>query len=487
MTKLDDSRIKQQFQPNIVARKRPNKIKKFFTETLGPGFVTGAADDDPSGVATFSQAGAQFGPNLMWMPLFVFPLMVCIQEMSARIGLVTHRGIIRILKEDFPPYVLWLVGLLTVPAIMINVGADLLAMGAVANMLIPAVPTSAFSVLAGVLILAMLFFLDYNQAANALKWAACTLILYFFVPFFVEQDWGLVARSMVIPHIEFTPAFIGMMGAFLGTNISAYLFFWESSMVVDHSENKYGRLYENPAAEIPDLRHEIKEMQKDNAFGMGVAVSIMFFVVWACASTLYPRGITDINTVDQAAKALEPIAGEMAYLLFAFAILASGFIAVPVLAGTCGYIAAEAFGLPRGMDKKLHQAKMFYAVIFLSVLLSLMINFTGIGAVQALILSAVIYAITVPPAIWFILKICNSPRIMGRFTNGRWSNIIGYFTLVLMCVAAVCLVFTTFILPQPSDSGLTNSPNSPSPASPAPTSKPQSFLTPALRAPSLPS
>ncbi len=484
MTKLEP-RIPEQVRPRNPIHKRVHKLKKFFSETLGPGFVTGAADDDPSGVATFSQAGAQFGPNLMWMPLFVFPLMVCIQEMSARIGLVTHRGIIRILKEDFPPYVLWLVGLITIPAIMINVGADLLAMGAVANMLVPSVPTWAFSVAAGMAILAMLFLFDYERAANVLKWAACTLILYFFVPFFVEQDWGLVARSMVIPHFEFTPSFIGTVGAFLGTNISAYLFFWESSMFVDHAENKYGRLYENPLEEIPNLRHEIKDMQKDNAFGMGVAVSIMFFVVWACASTLYPRGITDINTVEQAAKALEPIAGEFAYFLFAFAILASGFIAVPVLAGTCGYIAAEAFGLPRGMDKKLHQAKLFYAVMFLAVLLSLMINFTGIGAVQALIFSAVVYAITVPPAIWFILRICNSPRIMGRFTNGRWSNIIGYFTFGLMCLAAACLVVTTFILPQPADSGLTNSPNSPSPASPAPSSKPQSLLAPFQRAPEL--
>ena len=481
MTKLD-ARIKEPLQPEGRPHKQ-NKIKAFFTETLGPGFVTGAADDDPSGVATFSQAGAQFGPNLMWMPLFVLPLMVCIQEMSARIGLVTHRGIIRILKEDFPPYVLWLVGLITIPAVMINVGADLLAMGAVAHMLVPAVPTAAFSILAGVVILVMLFLFDYKQAANVLKWSACTLILYFFVPFFVEQDWGLVLRSMVIPHFEFTPSFIGTVGAFLGTNISAYLFFWESSMVVDHANHKYGRLFPNPAAEIPDLRYEVKEMQKDNAFGMGVAVSIMFFVVWACASTLYPRGITDINTVEQAAKALEPIAGEFAYFLFAFAILASGFIAVPVLAGTCGYITAEAFGLPRGMDKKLHQAKVFYAVMFLAVVLSLLINFTGIGAVQALIFSAVVYAITVPPAIWFILRICNSRRIMGRFTNGRLSNIIGYFTFGLMCLAAVCLVVTTFILPQPSDSGLTNSPNSPSPASPASRPQSQSLLPDAQIAP----
>ena len=417
----------------------------------------------------------------MWMPLFVFPMMVCIQEMSARIGMVTHRGIIKIIKEEFPPYVLWIVGLVTLPAITINVGSDLLAMGAVANMLVPAVPTSIFSMIAGAIIISTLFFASYERVANVLKWAACALVLYFFVPFFVHQDWLLVARSIVTPHFELSTSYIGTVGAFLGTNISAYLFFWESSMFVDHAEHRYGQLYARPEAAIPNLRQEVKEMQKDNAFGMGIAVSIMFFVVWACASTLFVNGTTDMDTVDQAAKALEPIAGEFAYLLFAFAILASGFIAVPVLAGTCGYIAAEAFNLPRGMDKKLYEAKVFYAVMLISVLLSLLINVTGIGAVQALIFSAVIYGITVPPAIWYILKICNNPRIMGSFTNGTWSNIVGYFTFGLMCLAAVCLIFTTFILPQPSDSGLTNAP----PSAPSPKVSPQSVLPLPVNAPDL--
>ncbi|MBE9014286.1 Nramp family divalent metal transporter [Pseudanabaenaceae cyanobacterium LEGE 13415] len=479
---FDRSRVNRHLRQRIANRNLVVKVKHFFTKTLGPGFVTGAADDDPSGVATFSQAGAQYGTQLMWLPLFVFPMMVCIQEMSARIGLVTHRGIIRIIKEEFPPYVLWLVGLITLPAVTINVGSDLLAMGAVANMLVPSVPTSLFSIIAGVLIICTLFFASYERVANVLKWAACALVLYFCVPFFVKQDWGLVARSMITPHFEFNASYIGTVGAFLGTNISAYLFFWESSMFVDHAEHRYGQLFDRPADHIPHLHHEVKEMQKDNAFGMGIAVTIMFFVVWACASTLFASGVTDINTVDQAAKALEPIAGEFAYFLFAFAILASGFIAVPVLAGTCGYIAAEAFSLPRGMDKKLYEAKVFYAVMLVSVVLSLLINLTGIGAVQALIFSAVVYGITVPPTIWYILKICNNPRIMGAYTNGFWSNFVGYFTFGIMSLAAVCLIFTTFILPQPNDSGLTNAPNSPS--APAPKTSPQSTL-PLLNAPKI--
>lgn len=450
----------KQTRQAIVARRVVNRVKRF-TEILGPGFVTGAADDDPSGIANFSQAGAQYGLQLLWLPPFIFPMMVCIQEMSARIGLVTRRGIITIIKDEYPSYALWLVGLITIPAIMINVGSDLLAMGAVSHMLIPQVSTEVFSAIAGFLILASLFLFSYNRIASVLKWAACVLSVYFFVPFFVKQDWLLVLHSLVTPHFQFDTAFLGTVGAFFGTNISAYLFFWECSMEIDDHEHKYGHLFSDPEAELPDMMQEVKTMQKDNAFGMAIAGTIMFFVVWACGSTLYPRGITDINTVDQAAEALKPIAGEAAYLLFAAGILASGLIAVPVLAGTCGYIAAEAFGYPRGMDKKLHQAKMFYGVIFLCVLLSLAINFTGIGAVQALIFSAVVYGITVPPSIFYIISICNNPRIMGRFTNNIWSNIVGYFTFGIMCVAAVVLIWTTFFVTQPPHSGLTNTPSTP--------------------------
>jgi len=454
--------IQEQQRQAAVARRVVNKIKRW-AGILGPGFVTGAADDDPSGIANFSQAGAQYGLQLLWLPPFVFPMMVCIQEMSARIGLVTRRGIITIIKDEYPPYVLWLVGLITIPAIMINVGSDLLAMGAVSHMLLPQVSIEVFSTSAGLLILASLFLFNYNRIASGLKWAACVLGVYFFIPFCVKQDWLLVLRSCVTPHFQLDTAFLGTVGAFLGTNISAYLFFWESSMEVDDQEHKYGHLFDDPEAQLPDLMLEVKTMQKDNAFGMAIAGSIMFFVVWACASTLYPKGITDINTVDQAAEALRPIAGDAAYLLFAIGILASGFIAVPVLAGTCGYIAAEAFGAPRGMNKKLPEAKVFYGVIFLSVLLSLGINFTGIGAVQSLIFSAVVYGITVPPSIFYIISICNNPRIMGRFTNNIWSNIVGYFTLGVMCVAAVVLVWTTFFVPQPPNSGLTNPPLTPAP------------------------
>ncbi|MBV8885123.1 MAG: Nramp family divalent metal transporter, partial [Chroococcidiopsidaceae cyanobacterium CP_BM_RX_35] len=420
------SNLREQQRQAIVARRVVNKVKGFF-KILGPGFVTGAADDDPSGIANFSQAGAQYGLKLLWLAPFVFPLMVCIQEMSARIGLVTRRGIITIIKEEYPPLALWLVGLLALPATTINVGSDLLAMGAVSHMLLPQVSTVVFSVIAGILVLALLFLLNYNRVTSVLKWAACVLVLYFFVPFFVKQDWGLVLRSLVTPHLQFEPAFLGTLGAFIGTNISVYLFFWESSTFVEDQQHKYGHLFNDPEAELPDLMREVKTMQKDNAFGMAITGTIMFFVVWACGSTLFTKGITDINTVDQAAEALRPIAGEAAYLLFAVGILASGLIAVPVLAGSCGYIAAEAFGCPRGMDKKLPEAKVFYAVIFLSVALSLLINLTGIGAVQALIFSATVYGIIAPPTIFYIMNICNNPRIMGRFTNNIWSNIVGYF------------------------------------------------------------
>jgi len=458
------SKLQEQQRQATVARRVVNKAKRFF-KILGPGFVTGAADDDPSGIANFSQAGAQYGFKLLWLAPFIFPLMVCIQEMSARIGLVTRRGIITIIKEEYPPYALWLVGLLALPATIINVGSDLLAMGAVSHMLLPQISTAVFSVIAGILVLALLFLLDYNRVTSVLKWTACVLVAYFFVPFFVQQDWGLVVRSLFTPHFQFDPAFLGTFGAFIGTNISVYLFFWESSTFVDDQQQKYGHLFRDPEAVLPDLRQEVKTMQQDNAFGMAIAGTIMFFVVWACGSTLFAKGIKDINTVDQAAEALRPIAGDAAYFLFAIGILASGLLAVPVLAGSCGYITAEAFGCPRGMDKKLPEAKVFYAAIFLSVALSLMINLTGIGAVQALIFSATVYGMIAPPTIFYIINICNNRRIMGQFTNNIWSNIVGYFLLGLMCVVAAILIWTTFFVPQPPNSGLTNTPSIPVPTS----------------------
>ncbi len=450
--------VQKQIRQAIVIRKTVNKVKRFF-KILGPGFVTGASDDDPAGIATYSTAGAQFGLQLLYLAPLVLPLMVSVQEMSARIGIVTHKGIIRIFKEYYPPYVLWLVGLLTLPAIIINIGSDLLAMGAVAHMLMTQIPVYVFSVFAAFAIILSLVIFSYERVASVMKWIACFLGVYLIVPFFVQQDWLLVLKSAVTPHFQFDHTFISTVGAVFGTTLSAYLFFWESSMEVDDQKHKHGRLFKHPDAEIEDLMGEVKDMHKDNLFGMFFANILMFFIIWACGTTLFPKGITDINTVDQAAEALKPIAGEYAYLLFALGILAAGFLAVPVLAGTCGYITAEAFGCPRGMDKKFGEAKVFYLTIFLSILISLAINFTGIGAVQALIFSAVVYGITVPPSIFYILDICNNRRIMGRFTNNIWSNITGYTAFDIMCVAAVALIWTTFFVPQHPNSPLTMPPS----------------------------
>ena len=399
---------------------------------LGPGFITGAADDDPSGIAVFSQAGSQFGLHTLWFAPFVFPLMLCVQEMSARIGLVTGRGIIRVVRDRYPPYVLWIVGLLTIPAVIVNIGADLLAMGAVLHMLVPALSVAIFAVLCALVILVCLTVFRYAAMASVLKWASCVLVAYVFVPFFVKQDWSEVIRSAIVPHVEFNLPFLAILGAFLGTNISAYLLFWESSMEVED------RVREGSNVD----RARIRTMQKDNAAGMLVASLIMFFVLWACGTTLHAAGITSIRTVNEAALALRPIAGESAYLLFALGILASGFIAVPVLAGACGYIASESFAFPGGMSKRLGEAKRFYAIVFSAIVVSLVITLTGVGAVQALIFSAVIYGVLAPPAIYFIVRICNDRQIMGEFVNTAWSNVFGYASLGAMCFASGVLIWS---------------------------------------------
>lgn len=419
----------------LTALPRERKRERGLLSFLGPGFITGAADDDPSGIAVFSQTGAQFGLQLLWLAPLVFPLMLCVQEMSARIGLVSGRGIVRILRDEYPPYVVWLVGVLTVPAVMVNIGADLLAMGAVLHMLMPGVSTSAFSILCAGAIVASLLICSYERIASLLQWTAFVLFVYVLVPFFVRQNWMDVLHSAFVPQVDFTSRFAIAAAAFFGTNISAYLLFWESSLEVEDRAR---------AASIV-TRARLSMMRKDNAAGMSVAALIMFFVVWACGTALHPAGVTQIRSVNEAALALAPIAGNAASLLFAVGILASGFIAVPVLAASCGYIASEAFGIRGGLGERVSNAKRFYTVIVLAVVVSLVVNVVGVGAIQALVFAAVVYGIMAPPAIYFIIRIGSNRRIMGEFRNGVWSNAFGVLTLLIMIAVSVLLIYTLVV------------------------------------------
>lgn len=403
---------------------------------LGPGLITGASDDDPSGIATYSQAGAQYGLSTLWTALITFPLMAAVQEMCARIGFVTSQGLTGILKKNYPGPILWLMVLFSFPAIVLNIGADIAGMGAVANLIFPKVPTIAFSVLFTGLLLLAIIWLPYTKFAAVLKWLCAILVVYLVVPFLVHTDWGRVAMNTFVPHVEFNKDFISILVAILGTTISPYLFFWQATMEVEeHRHNT--RL-------IVDKKH-IREIGFDVDIGMLFSNVATFFIILTAGAVLFPAGIHQIDTVEQAAKALQPLAGPAAYYLFAIGIVGTGFLAIPVLAGSLSYIISETFGWPEGLDKKFHEAKPFYGVIIVSLIVGLGINYIGISPIQALIWSAILYGVTSPVIIAIVLHISNNKKVMGKFTNGAWSNILGALTFVLMTVSAGFLLYYQFV------------------------------------------
>ena len=413
----------------------PGKLKTFL-KSLGPGLITGASDDDPSGIATYSQVGAQFGFSMLWTALITFPLMAVIQEICARIGLVTTNGLTTTLKDHYPKWVLWLMILFSFPAIILNIGADIASMGAAAHMLFPQVAAFLFSSVFTLLIIVAIIRYPYQKIAAILKWFCITLLIYLIVPFFTKFSWLEVLKSTFIPKIQLNKSYINMLVAILGTTISPYLFFWQATMESEDEKSGSGPIVIN--------KKVLTTMRKDVDAGMFFSNLVMFFIILTCGSVLYPNGIRQIDTVEQAAKALQPIAGNMAYWLFAIGIVGTGFLAIPVLSGSLSYMAAESFNWQEGLDKKYFQAKPFYGVIVLSTVVGLLLNLLGISPIKALIYSGILYGVTAPVIILIIMHISNNKKIMGAHVNSRWSNGWGYTTLVLMSVAAVALIYFQF-------------------------------------------
>lgn len=419
-----------------------NKYKDIIAEKiykswklLGPGFITGSSDDDPSGIATYSQAGAGFGLMTLWTAFITFPMMVAIQEMCARIGLVTSQGLTTVIKKNYPRPVLYLIAFLSFPAITFNIGADLAGMSAVANLLIPQIPIPIFSIIFVAILAICLILFSYRQIASTMKWLCLSLLVYCIVPFLVEQDWNEVLLSTLIPKIEWSADFFLILVAILGTTISPYLFFWQTSMSV---EDRNQKKREDVNAK------EIKEMHWDIGVGMFFSNLVMFSIILTTGSVLFTSQIIHIETVDQAALALKPLTGEYAYILFASGVIGTGFLAIPVLAGSLSYIIAEIFNWPLGMNKKLFEAKGFYITMLCSMSLALMINLFNISPIKALIYTALVYGITAPVLIAVILHICNNKKIMGSYTNSKASNIFGISTLILMTGAAIILLLRPF-------------------------------------------
>ena len=409
-----------------------SKLSRFW-KRLGPGLITGASDDDPSGIATYSQAGAAYGLSTLWTALLTFPLMAAIQEMCARIGIVTETGLTGTLKRNYPRPVLYLMLLFSFPAIVMNIGADIAGMGAVGNMLFPKIDATYFSVLFTILLLVMIIYLPYRKIASSLKYLCAILLVYLIVPFLYKQDWLLIAKSTFIPTITFDKTFLSILVAILGTTISPYLFFWQATMEVEEMKSKKKHIIVNK-----NLLHEIKQ---DVDFGMMFSIIVMWFITLASGTVLFNGGIHQIDTVEQAAQALRPLAGEAAYLLFAIGIIGTGLLAIPVLSGSLSYIFCETFGWKEGLNNKFHEARPFYIIIAISLLLGLSLNYIGISPVKALIYSAILYGITAPVLIAIILHICNNKKVMGEFTNTKWSNFFGFAALIIMTVAAVALLY----------------------------------------------
>jgi len=411
------------------------KIKRYF-RILGPGLITGASDDDPSGIATYSQAGAGFGFSTLWTALITFPLMAAIQEMCARIGIVTQEGLTGTLKKHYPKSILYLMMVFSFPAIILNIGADIQGMGAVANLLVPRVPIFVFSIFFTVVLTISIIRFSYQKLAKGLKWLCLSLLLYVVVPFLVHADWEAVLKSTVIPTIHFDKGFFMILVAILGTTISPYLFFWQTTMEAEDMMHRTRKI-------VVDKRI-MHEMKMDVDFGMLFSNLVMFFIILTTGAVLFKAGITQIDTVGQAAKALEPLTGEFSYLLFALGVIGTGFLAIPVLAGTLSYILAETFGWEEGLDKKFHEAKGFYITLIVSLVVGFSLDFLGISPIKALIYTAVLYGLTSPVMIAIILHICNNKNVMGQFTNSRYSNIVGIITLVLMSVSTVLLLWYQF-------------------------------------------
>ena len=413
-----------------------NKVLTFLNK-LGPGLVTGASDDDPSGIATYSQAGATYGLSTLWTVWLTIPLMAAIQQMCARIGLITEKGLTGTLKTYYPRPVLWGMLLFSTPAIVMNIGADIAGMGAVGHLLFPAVDAMYFSVFFTLLLLGLIIYLPYQKMASVLKYLCIVMMVYLVVPFLVKQDVGAIFKNSIIPTLHWDAAFLAILVGILGTTISPYLFFWQASVEVEEMKQKKKHLMVN--------KKLIHAIDRDVDFGMGVSGVVMYFIILTAGSVLYPAGIHQINTVEEAAQALKPLAGSAAYILFALGVIGTGLIAIPVLSGSLSFIVAETFGWEQGLDKKFHEARSFYMIIAMSLLLGLGMNYIGISPVKALVYTAILYGLTAPVMIGIILHIANNPRIMGKFTNTLRENALGFFALGIMSAAALALLYVEFV------------------------------------------
>lgn len=427
------------------------KIKRFL-KILGPGLVTGAADDDPSGIATYSQTGAQFGYNQLWLTPIMLPMMIAIQEVCARIAIVSGRGIAGVVRENYPKAVLYIVVLLLLVANTINLGADLGAMAAAAKLLIPLQPM-VLVVFFALFSISMEVFVSYHIYAKYLRYLSISLFTYVLTGFVVTQDWHEIFIRTLIPRVEWNYQFLMIVVGVLGTTISPYMFFWQASQEVEEEIERGETSERGPCftkcGPIPNVSvKEIRNMRIDTISGMVFSQIATWFIIVTAAGSLHANGITNVATAADAAKALQPLvhsfpySGEIAQGLFAIGIIGLGLMAVPIFAGSASYAIAETFGWKEGLFHKPSEAKPFYFVMIAATLIGIAINLLGINPMKALIYTAVINGVIAVPLILIILLIGRNRDIMGEHISGFWSNLFGWITFIAMGAAAVLMIVT---------------------------------------------
>jgi NRAMP (natural resistance-associated macrophage protein)-like metal ion transporter len=418
---------------------RPPGLVRRFLNTLGPGLVTGASDDDPSGIATYSQVGAQFGYGLLWTMLLSYPLMAAIQEISARIGRVTGCGIAANLRKNYPRWILYSTVAAVCAANVFNLGADIGAMADGLHLLVPG-PKNLFVLFFGLLSLIAVLLVPYSSYVRYLKWLTLSLFAYVAVIFFVQVNWHEALRGSLIPHLEFRKDHLTAIAAVLGTTISPYLFFWQSSQEVEEVKKNRG---EKALRRAPrQARLQLERIRLDTYTGMALSNTVAFFIILTAASTLHAHGVTDVATSEQAASALEPLAGHFAAALFAAGIVGTGLLAIPVLSASAAYGVGEACRWSVSLEKTAGQAAQFYGVISAATLVGLCLNFARIDPVKALFWSAVLNGLVAGPLMAVIMTIASSKKVMGKFALTPYLRIAGWFATLVMCGVGVGVLAT---------------------------------------------
>lgn len=407
-------------------------VRRSPLEVLGPGLVTGAADDDPSGIGTYSQVGAQFGYSLSWTMFFGFPLLAAIQAICARIGATTGKGIAQNLRQHYSPWLLRAVVVLLLIANVINLGADLGAMGAVLALVIPG-PVLAYTAAFGLLSVLLEVLLSYSQYARILKWTTLSLFAYIGVVFVADVPWRTAIFDILVPHLTFDREHAMALVAIFGTTISPYLFFWQAGQEVEEQHRRHIKpLHVSPRRAGAELRR----IRTDTLVGMGFSHLTALFIIVATAATLNAHGVTNIESAAQAAEALRPIAGEFAFALFALGIIGTGLLAVPILAGSAAYAVSETFGWTEGLDRKPREAKAFYAAIAAATLGGIALNLIRIDPMQALYWAAVVNGLLAPPLMVVTMLIAKNRKIMGEFAISSRLEFGGWVSTAVMWVVA---------------------------------------------------